>query len=81
MWTEGKGLKQIAETLTKRAGKMKNADNCTVLLIVLDTEGKGERRDSGSEYTRKGSNSSSPRRGRRRSSVTSMKESIKDLLR
>jgi serine/threonine protein phosphatase PrpC len=81
MWTEGKNLKEIAETLTKRAGKMKNADNCTVLLVVLDTEGKGERRDSGSEYVRKGSSSSSPRRGRRRSSVSSMKESIKDLLR
>jgi serine/threonine protein phosphatase PrpC len=82
MWTEGKELKEIAETLTKRAGKVKDADNCTVVLIVLDTEGKGERRDSGSEFQRKSSLSSSPRRaGRRRSSISSLKENIKDLLR
>jgi protein phosphatase 2C family protein 2/3 len=80
MWTEGMELKEIAETLTKRAGKMKNADNCTVLLVVLDTEGHGERRHSGSEVHRRGSSSSS-RRGSRRSSMSSFKENIKDLLR
>lgn len=80
MWTDGMELKEIAETLTKRAGKMKNADNCTVLLVVLDTEGHGERRHSGSEVHRRGSSSSS-RRGSRRSSMSSFKENIKDLLR
>jgi serine/threonine protein phosphatase PrpC len=75
MWTEGMELKEIAETLTKRAGKMKDADNCTVLLVVLDTEGHGERRDSGSEFTRKRSTSLS-RRGSRRSSMSSFKDDI-----
>ncbi|KAH8731844.1 phosphatase 2C-like domain-containing protein [Phaeosphaeriaceae sp. PMI808] len=81
MWTKGKTLKEIAEKTTRRAGKMKNADNCTVLLVVLDTQGKGGRRDSGSvETLRKGSLSSS-RRSSRRSSMSSFKESIKDLVR
>ena len=81
-WNEGKELKAVAQSLTKRAGKMKNADNCTVLLVVLDTEGKGGRRDSGNLEVpvRKGSSSSS-RRNSRRSSMSSVKESIKDLLR
>jgi serine/threonine protein phosphatase PrpC len=81
MWSEGKELKEIAQTLTKRAGKVEDADNCTVLLVVLDTEGNGERRDSGLEApNRKGSTGSS-RRGSRRSSISSFKESIKDLVR
>ncbi|KAH7071385.1 phosphatase 2C-like domain-containing protein [Paraphoma chrysanthemicola] len=84
LWNAGEGCTEIAETLTKRAGEVKNADNCTVLLVVLDTEGKGGRRDSGSghalEVPRKGSGSSS-RRGSRRSSMSSFKESIKDLVR
>jgi serine/threonine protein phosphatase PrpC len=82
-WTQGKAsLKAIAESLTNRAGKVKDADNCTVLLVVLDTEGKGERRDSGSlELTRVGrSNSSSGRRSRRRSSISSVSDSIRNLL-
>jgi serine/threonine protein phosphatase PrpC len=81
MWSEGKELKEIAETLTKRAGKMKNADNCTVLLVVLDTEGNGSRRDSGLEAPNRKGSSSSSRRGSRRSSMSSLKESIKDLVR
>ncbi|KAF2023675.1 phosphatase 2C family protein [Setomelanomma holmii] len=83
LWNAGEGCKEIAETLTKRAGEVKNADNCTVLLVVLDTEGKHRRRDSGSghllDIPRKGSSSSS--RSRRRSSISSFKESIKDLVR
>jgi serine/threonine protein phosphatase PrpC len=77
-WSAGKELKAIAESLTQRAGKMKNADNCTVLLVVLDTEGKGERRDSGSLELPRHNRSS---RSRRRSSISSVKDSIKDLLR
>jgi len=81
-WVEGKELKAIAESLTKRAGKVKNADNCTVLLVVLDTEGKGGRRDSGSlELTRDSRSTSSTRRSRRRSSISSVKDSIRDMLR
>lgn len=83
MWSAGEGCTDIAKTLTKRAGEVKNADNCTVLLVVLDTEGKGGRRDSGSghllDVPRKSSSSS--RRGSRRSSMSSFKESIKDLVR
>ncbi|KAF2826958.1 protein serine/threonine phosphatase 2C [Ophiobolus disseminans] len=79
-WTEGKELKAIAESLTKRAGKVKNADNCTVLLVVLDTEGKGGRRDSGLLEPSAFGRSGSPRRSRRRSSISSVKDSIKDLL-
>ncbi|KAH7079614.1 phosphatase 2C-like domain-containing protein [Paraphoma chrysanthemicola] len=84
LWNAGEDCTEIAETLTKRAGEVKNADNCTVLLVVLDTQGKGGRRDSGSghllDVPRKGSGSSS-RRGSRRSSMSSFKESIKDLVR
>lgn len=81
-WSEGKELKAIAESLTKRAGKVKNADNCTVLLVVLDTEGKGERRDSSSlELPGHARSGSTGGRSRRRSSLSGMKESIKELLR
>lgn len=79
-WVEGKELTAIAESLTLRAGKSKNADNCTVLLVVLDTEGKGERRDSGSLELPRHRSVSTGRRSRRRSSISSVKESIKDLL-
>jgi serine/threonine protein phosphatase PrpC len=80
MWSEGSECKDIAEELTKSAGKMKNADNCTVLLVVLDTEGNGERRDSGSGIHKISSTGSSRRGSRRRSSISSIKENIKDLL-
>lgn len=80
-WIEGKELKAIAESLTKRATKVNDADNCTVLLVVLDTEGKGERRDSGSMDIPRHGRSGSSGRSRRRSSISGMKDSIKDLLR
>jgi serine/threonine protein phosphatase PrpC len=81
LWNDGLECKDIAEALTKRAGKMKDADNCTVLLVVLDTEGNGERRDSGSGTHRNSSSSRSRKGSRRRSSMSSFKENIKDLLR
>lgn len=88
MWTErGSGkLKSIAHEITKRAGEEVNdADNCTVLLVALDAGRKGERRDSGALdvpllgsglRSRKGSEASRSRR----SSMSSFKESIKDLI-
>jgi serine/threonine protein phosphatase PrpC len=79
LWTQGKTLKEIADNLTKRAGGVENADNCTVVLVVLDTEGKGERRDSGSlEIGRRLSKSGG--RSRRRSSISSLAGSIRELL-
>jgi hypothetical protein len=80
MWDGGSSAEEIVKEITKSAGRVEDADNCTVLFVVLDTEQKG-RRDSGSAEGRgrKGSGSSS-RRGSRRSSMSSFKESIKDLI-
>lgn len=75
MWSEGLDLEEIAKTITKDAGKVKDADNCTVLLVVLDTESKGHRRDSGSEV-RRSLDGSRSRRGSRRSSVSSFADNI-----
>ncbi|KAL5117448.1 hypothetical protein ACEQ8H_004613 [Pleosporales sp. CAS-2024a] len=79
LWSEGMNLKEIAETITERAGKTNNADNCTVLMIALDTEGNGERRDSGLSL-RRNSITGGSRRSRRRSSISVLKENIKELL-
>lgn len=76
MWTEGLDCEDIAKTICKDAGKVKDADNCTVLLVVLDTEGKGDRRDSGSDVRRSLSTGRS-RRGSRRSSMSSLADSIR----
>lgn len=80
MWSKGSGLKDIAKELTSKAGKMKDADNCTVLLVSLNTESKSARRGSVHiEHVRRGSSGSS-RRSSRRSSISSFRESIMDLM-
>jgi serine/threonine protein phosphatase PrpC len=85
MWQGGgMSLKEIAEALTKRAGAVPDADNCTVLLIVLDTEFRGKRKDSGNLEIpkRRGSIGWGSGQSRRssRSSFSSIKGSLKDLI-
>lgn len=36
---EGWPAKKIAEDMAKRAGRVKNSDNCTVLVVCLETPG------------------------------------------
>jgi len=71
---QGVEAKEIAEELTRREGKMQGADNCTVVVVVLDTAGKSRRSvDSGRmslEVSMEGSGS----RRRRRSSIASLKD-------
>jgi serine/threonine protein phosphatase PrpC len=84
MWTAGQKLEDIAQTLTKRAGELPNSDNCTVLLVVLDTEGRGGRRNSGLDVPQRQGSSSSRGGGRRNSISNTLKEgldSMKDLVR
>jgi serine/threonine protein phosphatase PrpC len=77
-WQSGKEAKEIAEELTQREGNMKGADNCTVLVVVLDTESKGRRSiDSGRRSMDIGMEGSGSRR-RRRSSIASLKDWIRD---
>ena len=78
-WQQGKEAKEIAEELTRREGKVKGADNCTVLVVVLDTESKGRRSvDSGRRsFDVSGTDGSGSRR-RRRSSIASLKDWIRD---
>ncbi|KAF5854224.1 hypothetical protein GGP41_007073 [Bipolaris sorokiniana] len=78
-WQQGKDAKEIAEELTQKESQMKGADNCTVVVVVLDTENKGRRSiDSGRRSFDISSERSSSRR-RRRSSITSLKDWIRDL--
>lgn len=97
MYSSGRrDLKKIAKEVTKSAGKVDNADNCTVMIIVLDVKNR-TKRDSGSGTTagavefeiepaglearmRKWSGSSSRRSSRRSSSFSSMRDSIKDFI-
>lgn len=78
MLDDGVAAEKIVKEVTKSAAKVKDADNCTVLVLVLDTEHK-ERRDSGSvdvkDRLRTGSSS---RRSSRRSSMSSFKDSLKE---
>lgn len=78
-WQQGNDAKEIADKLTQREGKSKGADNCTVLVVVLDTESKGRRSvDSGRRSFDVSSDGSGSRR-RRRSSIASLKDWIRDL--
>jgi protein phosphatase 2C family protein 2/3 len=77
---QGREAKEIADELTQREGKMKGADNCTVMVVVLDTESKGRRSvDSGSRMNLEvpGMEGGGSRR-RRRSSLASIKDWIRD---
>jgi serine/threonine protein phosphatase PrpC len=76
MWTAGQKLEDVAHILTKRAGELPNADNCTVLLVVLDTEGKGGRRNSGLDGPQRQGSTSSSRGARRNSISNTLKESL-----
>ncbi|USP72837.1 uncharacterized protein yc1106_00111 [Curvularia clavata] len=77
-WQQGKEAKEIAEELTQKHGEMKGADNCTVVVIVLDTESKGRRSvDSGRRSFDVSLDGGSRRR--RRSSIASLKDWIRDL--
>jgi protein phosphatase 2C family protein 2/3 len=77
-WQSGKEAKEIAEELTRRESNMMTADNCTVLVVVLDTESKGRRSiDSGRRSMDIGMEGSGSRR-RRRSSIASLKDWIRD---
>ncbi|KAF1834107.1 protein serine/threonine phosphatase 2C [Decorospora gaudefroyi] len=78
-WEQGMGARDIADELTRREGRMKGADNCTVLVLVLDTEGKGRRSvDSGRRSMEVSGPEGGEGRRRRRSSITSLKDWIRD---
>jgi serine/threonine protein phosphatase PrpC len=75
-WQQGTEAKEIAEEITRREGKVQGADNCTVVVIVLDTEGKGRRSiDSGvGRRSLDVSEGGGGGRRRRRSSIASLKD-------
>lgn len=79
-WEQGAQAALIAEELTKREGKESGADNCTILVVVLDTEKKGKRRRS--DTTRKSVDipniDGSGTRQRRRSSLSKLTDWIRD---
>ncbi|KAL6706214.1 hypothetical protein ACN47E_005949 [Coniothyrium glycines] len=83
-WKAGAKAAQIAQELTTREAKAEGADNCTVLLVVLDTDKKSSRR-SRSDSMRSGRGSlevpdleGSGGRSRRRSSIARIKDWIRD---
>ncbi|CBY00283.1 hypothetical protein LEMA_P014130.1 [Plenodomus lingam JN3] len=79
-WKQGVSAAVIAKELTSREGKMRGADNCTVIVVILDTEKKGRRSRSDSMRASleipdiEGSGS----RRRRRSSIAKIKDWIRD---
>lgn len=79
-WKQGATAAVIAKELTNREGNMKGADNCTVIVVVLDTEKKGRRSRSdsmrGSLEIPDIEGSGSQRR--RRSSIAKIKDWIRD---
>lgn len=77
-WQQGKDAKEIAEELTSREGKMKGADNCTVVVVVLDTESKRRRSVDSGRRSFDASGFDGGSRRRRRSSITSLKDWIMD---
>ncbi|KAF1941032.1 protein serine/threonine phosphatase 2C [Clathrospora elynae] len=77
-WQQGKEAKEIADELTQREGRMKGADNCTVMVVVLDTEGKGRRSiDGGRQSLDFSGIEGNGSRRRRRSSIASLKDWIR----
>jgi serine/threonine protein phosphatase PrpC len=78
-WQQGAEAKEIAEEITKREGKVQGADNCTVVVVVLDTEGKGRRSiDSGVGRRSLDVGEGGGGRRRRRSSIASLKDWIRE---
>jgi serine/threonine protein phosphatase PrpC len=77
-WQQGAEAKEIAEEITKREGKAKGADNCTVVVVVLDTEGKGRRSIDSGVGRRSLDVPEAGGRRRRRSSIASLKDWIRD---
>jgi serine/threonine protein phosphatase PrpC len=77
-WQQGKEAKEIAHELTQKEGERKGADNCTVLVVVLDTESKGRRSIDGGRRSFDVSIDGSGSRRRRRSSIASLKDWIRD---
>ncbi|CAE7185279.1 hypothetical protein CFE70_006273 [Pyrenophora teres f. teres 0-1] len=77
-WEQGKDAREIAEELTSREGKIKGADNCTVVVVVLDTENKRRRSVDSGRRSFDVSGQDGGSRRRRRSSITSLKEWIMD---
>lgn len=77
-WQQGKDAKEISQELTSREGKMKGADNCTVVVVVLDTENKRRRSVDNGRRSFDASGFDGASRRRRRSSITSLKDWIMD---
>lgn len=78
-WQQGAKANVIAQELTSREGKMMGADNCTVLVIVLDTERKRRSRsDSVRGSLEIPDIEGSGTRRRRRSSIARLKDWIRD---
>lgn len=79
-WSTGSKANAIASELTKREGQAEGADNCTLMIVVLDTEKK---RRSRSDSIRSGGGSlevpeveAARSRSRRRSSIARIKDWI-----
>lgn len=77
-WNQGMAARDIAEELTRREGKRGGADNCTVIVVVLDTDTKGRRSvDSPTRTSLDIPLEGSGSRRRRRSSIASLKDWIR----
>jgi serine/threonine protein phosphatase PrpC len=77
-WQQGAEAKEIAEEITRREGKATGADNCTVVIVVLDTESKGRRSIDSGVGRRSFDIPEGGGRRRRRSSIASLKDWIRD---
>lgn len=80
-WRQGAKASTIVDELTKREGRVKGADNCTMLVVVLDTQQKNRRSRSDSVRSGRGSLEvpdieGSGNRRRRRSSIARIKDWI-----
>lgn len=76
-WQQGKSAKEITEELTSREETMHGADNCTIQIIILDTEQKGRRSVDGPRSSLEVPSEGGTRK-RRRSSMARLKEWIMD---
>ncbi|KAF1848041.1 protein serine/threonine phosphatase 2C [Cucurbitaria berberidis CBS 394.84] len=76
-WNQGKAAKDIAEELTSREALRGGADNCTVVVVVVDTEHKGRRSIDSPRMSLDVPLDVTGSRRRRRSSMASLKDWIR----
>lgn len=76
-WNAGKSAKEITEELTSREGEKEGADNCTVLLVVLDTDARGRRSVESPRMSLDVPTEGAGTKRRRRSSMASLKDWVR----